>query len=144
MENPEGSPLPAKFHSITGCVFPVYHVLVDIGEFRGGDYQPLTGANPLQVAGVVLRKGNRERVLLSNLTDSDCRVRIDGMGNKCSIRVLDETNIVQSMKSPDQFRQHEASLEPGTDQAFELTLRPYAVVRMDPEISPALPGGRDG
>ena len=36
METADGSPLPEKFRSLPGAVFPLYHVLADVGEFAGG------------------------------------------------------------------------------------------------------------
>ncbi|MEZ4678122.1 MAG: hypothetical protein R2932_28290 [Caldilineaceae bacterium] len=37
MERAAGSPLPEKFSSMPGAVFPLYHVLADVGEFAGGE-----------------------------------------------------------------------------------------------------------
>ncbi len=39
----------AKFHSWPGMVFPVYHVLADVGEFSGGQILPVTLEDGLRV-----------------------------------------------------------------------------------------------
>ena len=40
MELASGAPLPERFRSLPGGVFPLYHVLADIGEFAGGEITP--------------------------------------------------------------------------------------------------------
>ena len=40
MESAAGSPAPARFPSLPGAVFPLYHILADAGEFAGGDVIP--------------------------------------------------------------------------------------------------------
>ena len=63
METAQGSPVPDKFRSIPGAVFPVYHVLADIGEFAGGEVLAGQPSDALAVDGIALRKDGRVRVL---------------------------------------------------------------------------------
>ncbi|HVF26601.1 MAG TPA: hypothetical protein VM943_00070, partial [Pyrinomonadaceae bacterium] len=46
METTEGSPLPEKFRSLPGAVFPLYHVFADFGEFAGGLVVPSKSSDP--------------------------------------------------------------------------------------------------
>ena len=59
METTTGSPLPEKFRSLPGAVFPLYHVLADVGEFAGGEVLISKSSDPLKVEGIVLRKNGK-------------------------------------------------------------------------------------
>ena len=59
MEAEDGPSLPKKFHSIAGAVFPLYHVLADVGEFAGGHSVSTTSSAPLNVEAMALKKGDR-------------------------------------------------------------------------------------
>jgi hypothetical protein len=135
METDQGSPLPEKFRSLPGAVFPLYHVLADASEFTGGEVVPSTSGAPLAVDGLVLRRKGRTRILLANLTDKDQRVRIHGAEPLKPARVkrLDETCAESAMTLPEVFRaQVGERLEAGHD-GLEVPLRPYAVARIDAE-----------
>ena len=133
METESGPPNPTKFQSLPGVVFPIYHVLADVGEFAGGEVLPSTSNTPLTVDGLVLRKGNKLRIVLVNFTDQDQTVRISAanLGNSLLLKSLDETCVEMAMTSPESFRK-----EPGRElkisrHQVETKLRPYAVVRID-------------
>src|SRR5262249_316655 len=66
METEAGSPLPDQFRSIPGAVFPLYHVLADVGEFAGGHVLPSVSGEPLCFDGLALRQGGRTRLLLAS------------------------------------------------------------------------------
>src|SRR5208283_3403510 len=46
MELTTGSPLPDKFPSRPGMVFPVWHVLADVGDYAGGNCLPIIVGEP--------------------------------------------------------------------------------------------------
>jgi hypothetical protein len=52
MELAGGSSLPERFRSLPGGVFPLYHVLADVGEFAGGEVIPSESSAPLRVEGL--------------------------------------------------------------------------------------------
>lgn len=104
METAQGSPLPGVFHSHPGTVFPVYHVLADIGDFAGGSVIPVRSSNPLQGIGFLLRKSGRERMVVANVSRHPQRIQIRGLVGQVSARMLDETNAFQSMKFPEEYR----------------------------------------
>ena len=56
MEIENGSPLPEKFRSLPGAVFPLYPILADVGEFAGGEVLISKSSDPLKVEGITLRK----------------------------------------------------------------------------------------
>jgi len=133
METESGSLNPTKFQSLPGAVFPLYHVLADVGEFASGKVLPSTSSTPLTVDGLVLRKGNKLRIVLVNFTDQkqDVRVGAANLGNSLLLKSLDETCVEMAMTSPESFRK-----EPGHElkiirHQVEIKLRPYAITRID-------------
>ena len=135
METENGSPLPAKFRALAGLVFPLYHVLADVGEFAGGSVIPSTSSTPLKVEGLVLSRHGHTRILLANLSPEPQSVRVTGANLARSVRVrfLDETNAEQAMLSPEQFRAEMGEWAQTSQDELELRLRPFGIARIDSE-----------
>lgn len=131
MERAQGSPLPGVFHSLPGGVFPVYHVLADIGEFAGGELLPVMVSRPLQVNGICLRQANAERVMLASHTFETQNVRVMGLGSTYACKVLDETNALEAMRSPEEFRAQPGIVIPPDDGHLTLELKPFAIATLD-------------
>jgi hypothetical protein len=131
LEGETGSPLPAKFPSLAGSVFPLYHVLADAGELRGGEVLPCRSSDPLKVDGLALRKGSRLRVLLANMRPETQRVKVEGLKGEVKVRFLDERSIGSAMMEPEKFRMDPGEELRASEGRLELEILPYAVARMD-------------
>jgi hypothetical protein len=132
METEQGSPLPDRFHSLPGAVFPLYHILADVGEFAAGKILPTRSSSSLQIDGLMLRKRSAIRTLVANLTPDPQQVRVEGLPDDVYIlRVLDETNAEEAMRSPQVFRARPGEQLAATDGVLTLSLRPYAIARID-------------
>jgi hypothetical protein len=133
METAAGSEAPNLFRSLPGAVFPLYHVLADVGELAGGRVVPTRSSATLRVEGLALQDAGRTRVLLANISPGVQRVRVEGLPSTVRLRLLDETNAGEAMRDPQRFRA--AADEPRTTQAgaLELELLPYALARIDAE-----------
>ena len=131
METAQGSALPQQFHSIAGGVFPLYHVLADVGEFAGGTVIQSTSSEPLQVDGLVLQKDDHTRILVTNFTAQAQQVFIHPVQQQATVRYLDETNAESAMAAPAEFRATAGDLLTVTAGKLELTLRPFAVACID-------------
>ena len=131
MERAGGSPLPEKFRSLPGTVFPLYHVLADVGEFAGGEILVSKSSDPLKVEGIVLRKNGKTRTLLANLTSDSQQVRVGNLTGTVRVRHLDETNAQYAMKSPEAFRAETGELVEDAEGTLELDLLPYAIAQID-------------
>jgi hypothetical protein len=138
MEVEDGSPSPRSFRSLPGSVFPLYHVLADVGDFAGGAVIPTRSSDPLNVEGFVLHKGDRQRVLLANLSPWPQRVALHDLADWLQVRSLDETNAEEAMRSPETFRVSTGEAMRAARQGgrLELELRPYAIVRIDGAVNP--------
>ena len=131
METASGSPLPEKFRSIPGAVFPLYHVLADVGEFTGGEVLPSKSSDPLKVEGIALRKNGKTRILLANVTPNYQQITVQNLEDTVQLRCLDETNTQDALTSPDAFRASTGELVQTIDGTLELNLFPYAIAQID-------------
>jgi hypothetical protein len=133
MEAEGGPPLPERFPSIPGQVFPMFHVFADVNEFRGGEILLSRSSQPLAIDGLVLRRGTARRVLLANFTPKDLEIRIDGLGRQARIRRLDATNAVQDAEAARRFRADPGTAHATVGRGYPLSLGPYALARLDTE-----------
>lgn len=131
METAQGSALPQQFQSIAGGVFPLYHVLADVGEFAGGTVIQSTSSEPLQVDGLVLQKDGRTRILVANFTAQSQQVFIHPVQQGATVRYLDETNAEAAMAAPAEFRATMGAVISSSEGKLELTLRPFALACID-------------
>ena len=131
METGNGSPLPEKFRSLPGAVFPLYHILADVSEFAGGEVLASKSSDPLKVEGIVLRKNGKTRTLLANLIPEPQQVNVQNLTETVWIRRLDETNAQTAMASPETFRAETGELLQTINGTLELNLLPYAVAQID-------------
>lgn len=125
---------PAK--SLSGSVFPLYHVFADVGEFQCGEVVACSSTAPLKAQGLALSKDGRLRVVLANLTPEQQAVRvIMGAGmERLSFQSMDESNVEWAMAAPESFRAALGKSLEVRRQGLELDLPPYAVVRLDGDL----------
>jgi len=123
-------------------VYPVYHALADILEFRNSSMLRATVSDPLRAEVLVMKSGRSIRLLVSSLSDEAQTVTWE-LPWKCSgvLRVLNETNAASAMAEPDRFRNREGQTvaserSNGRDYgknpyALHATLLPFSVARLD-------------
>jgi hypothetical protein len=131
METESGSPVPRRFPAAPRQVFPLYHVLADLGEWTGGELVACAPNAPLRVNGLAVRHRGKLHVLVANMTSASQEVDIGPLETpKVVLRELDDRSAWEAMFRPEQFRasRREAMVPAGS---LHLTLAPYAVVRID-------------
>jgi len=131
METEEGSALPQKFLSIPDAVFPLYHVLADVGEVRSGRLLRTTTTDPLIVDSMAIRHDKGLRILVANLSGETQSVDLHLPLSAVLARILDDTNAEEAMVQPDDFRRETGERLEITEGRLSLNLRPYAVARLD-------------
>jgi hypothetical protein len=134
MEADAGSPLPRLFHSVPGGVFPMYHVLADLGEYRGGAVIPCASTAPLAVTALVLEQDGRRSVLVANLSTERGLVSIDpGLldGRMVHCVRLNTGNVLAAMQSPHEFRQATHEVLVPIRGGLTLELEPCELLRLD-------------
>lgn len=131
METERGSPLPERFFSAPGALFPVYHVLAACLEWPGAHLLPTRATQPLHLDGLVLQDPQTERLraLVANLTGQPRETEVEFPNGYASVRYLDETTATAS-EGP-LFKHMGEAGQPVTDGTLRLQLRPYAVACID-------------
>jgi hypothetical protein len=108
IESSSGSPLPKLFFSSPYAAFPVYHVLREVLRFSGGKVRLYENDDPLSVTGIALEKGERQIVLLANLTDENREVVIGRvLGRNIRAKILDRSSFLAATADPEWFRELE-------------------------------------
>jgi hypothetical protein len=131
LELEDGPPMPERFPSVPGQVFPLYHVLADIAEVRTGTLRSSRSTDPLRAVALALAVDEGDRLLVANVTPEPQRVRITGLrGTSAAVRVLDEASAVTALLDPAGFRARPGAPEPVVDEVLWLELGPYAVARV--------------
>ena len=88
---------PDAFPSRPGELFPVYHLLREVSEFRGGTVYQLDTSDNLSAVGLALHKQGRLRVLVGNLADVAQTIAIRGLSGKpVDVHVLGEEKNIRS------------------------------------------------
>jgi hypothetical protein len=130
MELESGAAQPELFPSLPGGVFPLYHVLADVGEYAVAEVLLVDVSDPLKAQGLALR-GERLRVLAANVTPDPQPVMIVGLLPQVLVRRLDETNAEEAMRSPETWRAQTGERCQTDSGRLVLELGPYAVARID-------------
>lgn len=131
MERAGGSPLPELFRSLPGSVFPLYHIMADVGEFRDGEIVAVESNAPLKATGLAFFGDDIKRLLMANLTSDPQRVVVEGLADRVRLWQLNEDSVMQAMTSPEEFRSRPGDPLQTSAGTLELTLSPYAVARID-------------
>jgi D-apionolactonase len=126
-------PASSLFPAHPGLVFPVYHLLRDVCEFGGAPLLACSG-DPLRVAAIAVRRGDRSAVLVANLRPEPSAIEVhlprqlqrSGM----TIRRLNTMTAAAAMLSPESFRGH-AQAQPVHRSTLRLDLLPYEYSRLD-------------
>ena len=93
MDADEVGARPADYPSQASQLFPVYHLLQEIGQFAGGTVRQIDSTDSLGAVALALEKEGRVRVLVGNLTGEPQIVTLRGLGRAVSIQVLGEKKI---------------------------------------------------
>ena len=135
MEHGAGAPDPDLFPSEPDTVFPVYHLLADVGDFAGGEVVSSRSSRPLEVEVLALRTRDRTRLLLANLTPEvrGVVVRLPGPPPAVRVRLLDGDAAVAAGRDPQGFRSLPGARQELVGGALRVCLPPYAVARVDVE-----------
>ncbi len=127
METAAGPPV-RRFPDLRGCVFPLYHVLADIGEMKGGLVFPLGAQGLRTISGITIHAHGRQRTVIANMSGMVRVVRMSEPSEAGRIRFLDETTVENACRSPTAFR------ESGGRVGREIRLSPYATACIDGEV----------
>lgn len=104
LERDEGSSIPAKFPSVPGGVFPLYHVFAETAAFAGGEILPVTSTAPRSMAALALRRDSHRMLLVANLDARTQIVDLEDFPDLPSIRTLAIDTLETSVRDPERYR----------------------------------------
>jgi hypothetical protein len=132
LELDEGSPMPDRFPSVAGQVFPMYHVFADVAGWRADTLREVTSSDPLRAVALAVTSPDAERLLVANVTPEPQRVTLTGLrGTSARMRVLDEATATWALEHPARFRADPGAPMTVSQGSVTLALGPYAVARID-------------
>ncbi|MEP7294284.1 MAG: hypothetical protein ABI835_21020, partial [Chloroflexota bacterium] len=114
-----------------GRVFPLFHVLADVGEFAEAEVLRSEANQPLTVDGFALRRDGKTRILLANFSASRQEVEVAGLEGEARLHRLDEQSVVLATHDPEAFRAQTGAPIKAVHEGFRLELAPFAVARID-------------
>jgi hypothetical protein len=131
VERDAGSPLPKKFPSTPGSVFPLYHVFADVAEWQDGELLETRSTDNDAITALALRTTEGTHVLVANLSPRPASVQVGPLDTtEVRIRRLDEDTASQAMTDPQRFRESNESRSV-SEGRLTLELSPYAMIRVD-------------
>jgi hypothetical protein len=135
IESDVGNPMPERFPSAAGEVFPLYHVLCDVGEWRDGVPIRATSSDSLRAEALVIETPNgRRHALVACLVPEPITVTVAGLPDgPARVRVLDAAAAPGAMREPDAFRRSGVTIAVVKGHLV-LELGAYAVARIDPGV----------
>jgi len=133
MERQKGSPMPTRFGSKPGMVFPVYHLAADLGESKGHKLLNTDIAQPGRVAAVGVAVEGGLRLWVANLTPEPVLVMVktESEAEYSWVRTLDEVSYEKATETPAEYRSESLSLLQKREGSYPLALLPYGVARLD-------------
>ena len=133
MDADRRSPRREQFPCPSGSVFPLYHVLADVGEFQGGEVVACSSTATLKVQALALTKDDRLRIILANMTPEKQAIRLvpGTASDKFQIKVLDESTAEWAMTDPEAFRSAPGEFLAADGKGTDIQLAPLALMRLD-------------
>jgi D-apionolactonase len=122
------------FLSVPGCVFPLYHVLLDVGEFAGAKVVPVESSDHLRVEGLALIKDGILRLMCTNFTGEKQPITVRGINGEIHIRELNGSNAEQAMLAPEEYRSQPRKSAIASLGELKLELPEYGLARLEVEV----------
>ena len=126
---PQGAALPDAFPAEPGTVYPLYHVLADVGAWRGRPLLRTDVGAPRAVAALAVEERNGGvGLLLANATSEPqaVEVRLPGGFSKATARVLDAQTEWEAVHQPEAFRDRDGRPAPIEGDVLPLELPPHS------------------
>jgi hypothetical protein len=131
----EPDPLPprdARFPSVGGMLFPVYHLLAELAELSGLELLECTSSEPLTVEAMQVASSRARLVLVANLTPRPQRVGLSLIGRDAVIRRLTVEAVRRNLGESLREGWDRAEIGDGGQLELELSGYEISILRCDP------------
>lgn len=115
----------------TGEVFPLFHVLADVGAFADGSVIQSRSSNALVVDGLVLTQNGTTRILLANLSALPQQVWLQGIDGQLRLRMLHSGTLDLARHLPEEFRTLPGEVLNTIGGESLIELPPFAIACVD-------------
>jgi hypothetical protein len=112
-------------------VYPVYHVLADLADFRGARTLELASSQPLRLDAIALADGHRRRILAANLEEKPVKARIDGLPGPVEVKRMDDRSAMAAVSDAEVYRSQAGKPAETKAGSLELEFAPFEIVRID-------------
>jgi hypothetical protein len=130
MERADGSSMPRLFRSLSGGVFPLYHVFADVADMSSGEAVQVQSSDPLKLCAVLLRRADRGRLMIANLTPAPVEAAWSAwIGKAARMRTFSASQYDRAATAPEKWR--EESWTPLKKSVSVLELPAYSVTSID-------------
>jgi len=132
MEKPNGSPVPDKFPSRPGQLFPLYYVFRAVGDMRGGNVLGAQSSDPLKVEVLALQRDSRRIILIGNLTPDTQQVQLapfDAL--HATLRRLNEQTAEMAISDEQAFEASAQTLTSIPNGQLTLDLLPFELAQIE-------------
>ena len=134
METAAGSPLPEKFPSKPGQVFPLYFPFAWLAG-PDGKIRPCSSSRELEAGGFILEREGREgrkgrEIYLMNYLHEPISIQITGIEGPGMMKVLDGTNVREACTDPEGFLETSGSPIELSAEGTTLDVRENAILRI--------------
>lgn len=119
---------PEYFYANKDTLFPVFHVLAFIAQFKGAEIMKSISSNPLRVDSLVLKENNILQIILFNLTRMPESVYISGLTQSTRILHLDENSFVDAIHNSEWLTDSNWEELNPSPEGLEITILPYGCV----------------
>lgn len=133
METDTGSSQSDLFPSLPGSVFPLYHILADMGERVGAEVLQTSSTDPPAMVGMALRSNGSTCVLIANFSARQQTVQLIGLRGNLNLRTLDEFSAEEAMTMPEVYRSRPRQLLTAIENIYSIELAPFAVANINIE-----------
>lgn len=125
METAFGSPVPDKFRSFPGMLYPVYWVFAFLADARKATLLESNSDRPLLLEGLAFKKDRGVGLLVANLQPCSQEVRLTSLPDgRAVLSRLNEDTVILAASDPDAFLRVSESLEIHAGEASHV-LKPY-------------------
>ncbi len=133
IETDAGSPMPERFPSQPGQVFPMYHAFADVAEWRDGTLRDVASSDALRVVALAIDAGGQRHALVANVTPEPQRAVLAGLEGAAvaRVRLLDEAACASALPDPAGWRATPGAAVDVEGGRLSLDLGPFAVARVD-------------
>ncbi len=127
IEQDQGNPLPDKFPSQPGMVYPIYLLLETFANYhQGTQVIGSISSSPLKVDGLIIDDSGAIRIYLVNFTDQPQTVTVQSFAGNYQLQRLDEntTGLLKAMEKPTWTNASMVKLE---TNGTAIELKPFSV-----------------